>query len=174
MYSQGQVEHDPELLTRLATMRHPETAGKLLQFLQAVGWLRTSLPGKAEVVYPLRVFLEEHLAGAKQQQRTERVACNRAISPGQWTSGLIEAWEAAQDFVAHAVALSHPNLGWAVPMFPDASDGHWASFLTQAPQEELDRGISVEDMTHEPLGFLIGTFSHSSAGRRWTRKASPW
>ena len=43
-------------------------------------------------------------------------------------------------------------------MFPDASDEHWGSFLTQVPQDELDRGVSVEDMTHEPLGFLSGTF----------------
>ena len=46
-------------------------------------------------------------------------------------------------------------------MFPDASDAHWASFLTQVPQEELDRGVSVEDMTHEPLGFLSETFKGS-------------
>ena len=33
------------------------------------------------------------------------------------------------------------------------------------PQEELDRGVSVEDMTHEPLGFLSGTFKGSE--QRW-------
>ena len=50
-------------------------------------------------------------------------------------------------------------------MFPDASDEHCGSFLTQVPQEELDRGISVEDMTREPLGFLSGTFKGSQ--QRW-------
>ena len=37
-----------------------ETAGELMQFLQAVNWLRRSWPRMAEVVWPLRVFLEEH------------------------------------------------------------------------------------------------------------------
>ena len=173
MYSQGQVKHDPERLTGLATMRRPETAGELMQFLQAVNWLRTYLPPMAEVVYPLRVFLEEHLAGAKR--RTKRVASNRAISAGDWTSGLIGAWEAAQDLVAHAVASSHSKSGWAVFMFPDTSDEHWGNFPTQVLQEELDHGVSVENMTHKPLRFLSGNFKgHSSVGRRWTRKASPW
>ena len=64
MYSQGEVKHDPEQLAGLATMMRPETAGELMQFLQAVDWLRTSLPRIAEVVWPLRVFLEDHMAGA--------------------------------------------------------------------------------------------------------------
>ena len=75
VYSQGQVKHDPERLTGLATMRRPETAAELMQFLQAANGLRTSSPRMAEDVYPLRVFLEEHLAGAKR--RTKRVASNR-------------------------------------------------------------------------------------------------
>ena len=55
-------------------------------------------------------------------------------------------------------------------MFPGASDEHW-SLLTQVSigvgsrrcQEELDRGVSVEDMTHEPLGFLSGAFKRVTA-----------
>ena len=108
-YSQGEVKHHPERLTGLASMRRPETAGELIQFLQVVNWLRTSLPPMAEVVWPLRVFLEEHMAGAKR--RTQRVASNRAISAGEWISALIGAWDATQDLVAHAVALSHPKPG---------------------------------------------------------------
>ena len=93
VYSQGQVKHDPQRLTGLITLRRPETASKLMQFLQAVNRLRTYLPSMAEVVHPLRVFLEEHLTGAKR--RTKRVASNRAISAGDWNSGLIGAREAA-------------------------------------------------------------------------------
>ena len=131
-----------------AAIQRPETASELMQFWQAVNWLRcccccccccshinshnqvrghrtgsslrTPLPCLAEVVYPLRVFLEEHLADAKV--RTTRVASIRAISAGDWTSGLIGGWKAAQDLVAHAVALSHPKPEWAVLMFPGASD----------------------------------------------------
>ena len=35
----------------------------------------------------------------------------------------------------------------------------------QVPKEEFDRGVSFEDMTHEPFGFLSGTFKGSQ--RRW-------
>ena len=78
----------------------------------------------AEVVLPLRVFLEEHMVGAKR--RNERVSSNWAISAGEWTSELIGTWDAAQDLVAHAVALSHPRPGWAVcscSRMPPASIG---------------------------------------------------
>ena len=102
VHSQGQVKHDPERLTGLATMRRPETAVDLMQF--AVNGLRTSLPRMAEVVRPLRVFLEEHLAGAKR--RTKRVASNRTISAGEWTLGLIRTWEAAQDLAAYVFAAN--------------------------------------------------------------------
>ena len=62
------------------------------------------------------------MVGAKR--RNERVSSNWAISAGEWTSELIGTWDAAQDLVAHAVALSHPKPGWAVLMFPDASAEH--------------------------------------------------
>ena len=110
MYSHAQVKHDPERLAGLATMRHPETAGELMQFWQDVNWLRTSLPRMAGVVWPLRVFLEGHLAGVKR--RTKRVASTRAISAGEWTSEWIGAWDAVQDLVAHAVSRMPPtNIG---------------------------------------------------------------
>ena len=62
------------------------------------------------------------MAGATR--RTKRVASNRTISAGEWTSELIGAWDAAQDLVTDAVALSHMNPGWEMLMFPDASDEH--------------------------------------------------
>ena len=60
-----------------ADMRCPQTATELMQFLQPANWLRTSLPRMAEVVEPLRVFLEQLMAGAPR--RTKRVARNRVI-----------------------------------------------------------------------------------------------
>ena len=78
---------------------------------------------------------------------------------------MIGEWDAALDFVTHVVALSHSKPGWAVLLFPDASDEHWGSFLTQVPQGELDRGVPVEDMTHEPLGFLSVTLK--GLQQRW-------
>ncbi|CAB1118666.1 unnamed protein product [Ectocarpus sp. CCAP 1310/34] len=117
---------------------------------KAVNWLRTSLPRLAEVVEPLRRLLEEHMASAPR--RTKRIASNRPIESEAWTAGMAEAWTLAQDLAAHAVALSEG--GFAVLMFPDASDEHWGTFLTQVQQGELERGVSVEDMTHKPLAFL--------------------
>lgn len=102
-----------------------------MQFLQALNWLRTSLPRITEVVWPLCVFLDESMASAKR--RTERVASTRAIAAGEWIPELIGAWDVARDLVAQAVALPHPKPGWAVLMFPDASDDHRGSFLTQVP-----------------------------------------
>ena len=144
-------------------MRRPETAGELMQFLQAVDWLRTSLPRMAEVVYPLHVFLEEHLAGAKR--RTKRVATNLAgrCRPGIGPRGWRDLGRGTGS--CHAVALYHPRPGWAVLILPDASDKQWGNFLTKVPQEELDRGVSVDDIIREPLKFLSGTFKGSQ--QRW-------
>ena len=70
-----------ERLTGLATMRRPEAAGELMHFLQGDNLLCPSLPRIGGVTWSLRVFLEEHLPGAKR--RTKRVASNRAISAGK-------------------------------------------------------------------------------------------
>ena len=38
------VSHDPERTQGLSELRRPETAGELMQFPQAINWMRTSLP----------------------------------------------------------------------------------------------------------------------------------
>ena len=65
------------------------------------------------------------------------------------------------DLVANTVALSHPKDGYEVPMSPDASDNHWGSFLMQILTAELEDGVKVEKMSHEPLESLSGTFRGS-------------
>ena len=79
VYSEGRVSHDPVRLQGLSDMRRPETAAELMQFLQAMNWLRTSLLRMAEVVAPLRLFFEELMAGAAR--RTKRVAKNALFPP---------------------------------------------------------------------------------------------
>ena len=59
---------------------------------------------------------------------------------------------------ANAVASSSSKDGYEVPIFPDVSDNHWGSFLTQVPKAELEGGVEVEKMSHEPFGFLSGIF----------------
>ena len=88
-YSHWRVSHDPERLQGLSDIRRPETAAELMQFLHAMNWLRTSLPRMAEIVDPLRSFLDELMAGAPR--RTKRVAKNRAIPPQSWTEGRFQA-----------------------------------------------------------------------------------
>ena len=83
VYSQGRVSHDSVRLQGLSDMRRPEIAAELMQFLQAMNWLRTLLPRMAEVVAPLRLFLEELVADAAR--RTKRAAEIRAIPPAAWT-----------------------------------------------------------------------------------------
>ena len=65
------VSHDPELSQGLSELRRPETAGELIQFLQAINRMRTSLPELAELEAPLRALLEECLCNIR---RTKRLA----------------------------------------------------------------------------------------------------
>ena len=74
------------------------------------------------------------------------------------------AWSNAQNLVTNDVALSHPKDSCEVLMFTNASDNHWGSLLTQIPTAE--KGVEVGKMSHEPLGFLSGTFRDSQ--QRWT------
>ena len=104
----------------LSDMRRPQTASELMQFVQAANWPRTSLPRMAEVVEPLRVFLQQLMA--RDSRRTKRVARNRVIQEDAWTAERVRAWRAAQDLVAQVVPLYHPRPGCVVLMFPDASD----------------------------------------------------
>ena len=67
--------------------------------------------------------------------------------------------------MANAVALSHPKDGYEVQMFFDAPYNYWGSFLTQVPTAELEDVVEVEKVSHEPLGFLSGTFRGSQ--QRW-------
>ena len=159
VYSGRQVSHDRERLSGLANMRRPQTAGELMQFLQAVNWLRPSLPRLAKVVGPLRVLLEEYMGGSKRW--TKRVASSQTIAEEAWKRKLVATWSIAQDLVANAVALSHPKYMYEVLIYPDFSDNHWGSFSAHVPTAELEGGVEVEKMSHKPLRFLSDPFRGS-------------
>ena len=61
----------------------------------------------AKVVAPLRLFVEDLMAGAAR--RTKRVGKNYAIPPAARTEGRLKAWADAQDLVTHAVTLYLPS-----------------------------------------------------------------
>ena len=74
----------------------------------------------------------------------------------------MEAWDNSREMLMNAVELSfrRPD-DCRVLMFPDASDLFWGCCLTQVPKEELVAGLSLMDMSHEPLAFLSGVFRGS-------------
>ena len=102
-------------------MRRPETAGELMHFIQAINWMRTSLPELAELEAPLRALLEECLCNTR---RTKRVEARRAVDSNEWTDERMAAWDAVRLRVSEAVPLNHLKPGLSV-MFPDASDKFW-------------------------------------------------
>lgn len=113
----------------------------------------------------LRRLLEEHMASTPR--RTKREASRHGIKREAWTNGIVETWTTAQDLVAHEISsLWHPKDGCDVLVFPDPSDEHWESLLTQVPQDWFKRRTPImEDLPYKPLEFLSGTFEGSE--RRW-------
>ena len=75
-----------------------------MQFLQAINWMRTSLPELAELEGPLRALLEECLWNTR---RTKCVAARRAIGSNEWTDERMAAWDAVRLRVSEAVPLNH-------------------------------------------------------------------
>ena len=100
------------------------------------------------------------------QCQTKRVASNWAMAEEASTREQVAAWKNAQDLVANAVALSHLKDGYEVLMFSDAFDNHWRSCLTHVPATEHEGGVEGVNVSHEPLGFLSGTFRGSQ--KRWS------
>ena len=94
------MSHDPERTQGLSELRQPETAGELMQFLEAINWMRTSLPEVAE----LGALLEECLCNTR---RTKRMAARRTIGSNEWTDERIAAWDAVRLRVSEAVPLNH-------------------------------------------------------------------
>ena len=110
----------------------------------------------AKTEAPLRALLTESLQHTTQ---TRRVAAKRIITHAEWKPAMEEAWIAVKDLVRNRILLYHRKPGYRVLVFPDASDLFWGSCVTQVPSGELER--DVEDMSHEPLGFINGAFKGS-------------
>ena len=70
------MSHDRERLSGLASMRHPQTASELMQFLQAVNWLQTSLPRWQRLSSPFECCWKS---------TWREFALNRAIVEEAWT-----------------------------------------------------------------------------------------
>ena len=66
--------------------------------------------------------------------------------------------------LAHSTALSFPKHGCQTWLFTNASDEYGAAVLTQVPENEMSQ--ELEKQHREPLAFLSGAFSGSSA--KWS------
>ena len=95
-----------------------------MQFLQAINWMRTSLPELVELEAPLRALLEECLCNTRC---TKRVAARRAVGSNEWTDERMTAWGAVRRRVSEAVPLNHLKPVFFVMMYPDASDKFWGA-----------------------------------------------
>ena len=147
----------------LSELRRPETTGELIQFLQAINWMRTSLSKLAELETPLHGLLEQCLCNTR---RTKRVAAaRRAIDSVEWTDESAAAWDSVRPRVSEAVPPKHAKPGFSVMMFPDASVKFWGSCITQIPTVELRGNVSIADMFHDPLGTMSGPCRCSQ--KRW-------
>ena len=96
------VGHGRERNQGLSEWRRPETVGELMQFLQAINWMVTSLPELAELEAPLRALLEECLCNTR---RTKRVEARHAIGSNEWTDERMAARDAVLLRVSEAVPL---------------------------------------------------------------------
>lgn len=51
---------------------------------------------------------------------------------------------------------SHPKPEYTVLKFPDTDDLFFVNYVIQVPSKQLERGVAVEDMAHEPCEFVSG------------------
>lgn len=108
-------------------MRRRQTAGEVMQFLQAANGMRASLPRMVQVLERLRTMLEERMSGAPR--RTTKFTRKLEFLDRARTHGCVRAWRAAQEIVAHDVTQCHPRPDLDVLMFTDASDAQYGSLF---------------------------------------------
>ena len=63
-------------------MQYPETAGDLMQFLCAAGWMRSSIVDFARLSKPLNEKLVDATSGKKKTKRVRRFHTTIAITGG--------------------------------------------------------------------------------------------
>ena len=133
----------------------------LLLTMKRSGVASLSVPRAADMVAVGVVAVFDSGSGLS----TMSVGIARKLQESYPRMQLVGGMQTPDKLRVSAFSLSHPRDDSVVLMFPDTSDLHYGSFLTQLPAGEVNRCVLVEDMTHEPLGFLSGTFR--GAQQRW-------
>lgn len=161
VFTKDGAEFDPELVTAITKMSEPATAAELRSYLATANWIRSSIPRYAELTQPLQDLLTTALATCKGRHKNE--AKRVMLEEVGWNNTHRQAFRAINAAVASSVRLAFPDDRKTFCVFTDASKTHWAGVVTQVADEELSKPLL--DQQHEPLAFVSGAFSGSSA--RW-------
>lgn len=155
------VVFNPEFVAAVTGMAVPATADQLQAYLASVNWVRSSVPGYAELVAPLQVILVE---ATRVAQSAKKSALRRiALSGIGWSDEAEAAFRRVNAAVANATALAYPDPTKTTCVFTDASELHWAGVVTQVTSSELT--LPLLEQHHVPLAFVSGTFKGSQL--RW-------
>ena len=95
------MRHGPERTQAPGGLRRSETAGDLMQFIQAINWMPTSLPELVELEAPLRRLLEECLCNT----RGNICVAARRVVVSERTDERAAAWDAVRLRVRETVPL---------------------------------------------------------------------
>ncbi len=147
------VEVDPERSRVLKEMPRPTRGDQLMQFINAVGWIRTHLPEFSTTMAVLQTWMNELLKGGK---RTRRRAKNVKL---KWDDEKDKALNDVKEMLNNAMVQTHPKEDSEYCLFTDASDLHWGAILVQV--ENYDKLEDVLKQKVEPMYMLSGSFRGS-------------
>ena len=153
------IEFDPRRLSGLKEMNTPTNGAELQQFITSINWMRQAIPNYNHITAPLYDILEE--VYQHSGKRTKRAAKKVKLKDTSWNQKHEECFRQVQQSLREAVKLAIYDPKQRLCLFTDASDSHWASVLTQVPNEDLEKPF--EEQRHSPLAFLSGNFKGSSA-----------
>lgn len=155
------VKHDPKRIDALCELAEPKNGKELQQYICAMNWMRSSIPGYNRLVGPMQQCMEAvyQKAGGRTRSSVARVELDAKL----WGREQADCFVASKDALKHAVELAHPDMAQRLCVFTDASDRFWGAVITQVPEGDTEK--AVEDQRHQPLMFLSGTFS--GAASRW-------
>jgi RNase H-like domain found in reverse transcriptase len=156
LVSKDGVKYEPRHLQGLIEMPMPTTGAQLMQFVCALGWLRTSLPVFTTLVEPLMDILQA-VHSAAGGARTKTAVAKIALADVGWTAKSVECFDTCKKALINATSLAHRDESLRLCVYTDASERHWSSVITQVPYTDL--GLPHAEQRHQPLAFLSGSFT---------------
>lgn len=138
-------------------MQRPELAVDFLQFTFALNWMRASIPGYSELAAPLLELLE--LCYKEVGGRTRKKPGKLSLT-SRWGTRHQASFDGLKTALEDQIKLAYPKPDYDMVLCTDASESHWSGVLTQVRKSE--RHLPVQDQTHEPLGFVSGSFKKAA------------